>query len=136
MLVTQHACHTALYRMFEQSGVTKVLDQVEFHRLDAGWQQSCGLRRADLLRSISEFTQTGLIVQRAGTEGAVIELTDRGSLQMARRATPFRTFRWSQPIAGLNEALNTASILLRAHWRSRRLARNRGALVRDRRSQA
>lgn len=136
MLVTQHARHTALYRALVQHEVTAALDRVEFHKLDRDWERNCGLRRADLLNSIKELELSGVIVQRLGSEGALIELTDRGALQMPAAASLFRGFRWSQPVDGLLVAINSASILARARKRCSRRSRASGTAIVDRRSRA
>lgn len=136
MLVTRHARHTALYRVMKQQGLRRLFDRVEFHKLDRAWERRCGLRRSDLLISISELTAEGQLQQFPGPEGAVIEVTDRGSLQLQPVLPLFRSFRWSEPLASAREVLDSAITLLRARLRTRRFLRSSLTLVIDRRGRS
>jgi len=133
MLVTRHARHTALYRVMKQQGLRRLFDRIEFHKLDRAWERRCGLRRADLLNSISELVAAGQLLQFPGPEGALIEVTDRGSLQLQPALPLFRAFTWATPLDSLREALHTAITLFRARLRTRRFLRNSLTLVIDRR---
>ncbi len=136
MLVTRHARHTALYRVMKQQGLRCLFDRVEFHKLDRAWERRCGLRRADLLNSINELVAAGQLLQFPGPEGAVIEVTDRGSLQLQPALPLFRTLSWSAPVDELLEILHTAITLVRARLRTRRFLRSTLTLVIDRRGRS
>lgn len=133
MRVTPHARHTALYRMFRRLGVREAGDRIEFHRLDGAWARDCGLRRTDLVDTLSELAISGQIIQSPSPEGTVIQLTDRGSVRLQAPLPLFRALRWADARESLFEAAHTAITLLRARLRSRRLFRLSSTLVVDRR---
>jgi len=136
MHVTLHARHTALFRMLRQLDVRAAGDRVEFHRLDGAWARDCGLRRNDLLATLSEMSISGLITQTPGPEGTVIQLTDRCSLKLAGASPLLRALRWADARETLAEVLHTAITLFRARLRTRRAFRLSATLVVDRRSRA
>lgn len=134
MLVTQHARHTALYRVLREEGVRGVRDSIAFDRLERAWERSCGLRRVDLTASISELVACGAFVQFQGPDGPMLEVSDRGSLPMQPPLLLFREFRWSAPLDSLWRALHSATTLFRARLRMRRFLRRSRTLVIDRRN--
>jgi len=136
MLVTQHARHTALYRVLRGQGVRGVRDRIEFDRLERAWERYCGLRRADLTQSIAELVASGALLQYSGPDGMVLEVGDRGSLPMQSRLLLFREVRWGLPLAGLRQALHSALTLFRARLRTRRFLRRSLTLVIDRRNRS
>lgn len=136
MHVTRHARHTALYRIMKQQGLRRLSDRVEFHKLDRAWERRCGLRRADLLNSIGELTAAGDLLQSSGPEGAVIEVTDRGSRSLQPALPLLHAFRWTRPVDSALQVLHTAVTLFRARLRTRHFLRRRLTLVFDRRSRA
>jgi len=133
MLVTRHARHTALYRVMKQQGLRCASDRVAFHKLDRAWERRCGLRRPDLLNSINELVVAGQLVQVLGPEGAMIEVTERGSRELQSVLPLFRALSWHAPVGALREVLHTAITLLRARLRTRRFLRSTLTLVIDRR---
>lgn len=136
MLVTPHARHTALLRVMRGQGLRGVRDHIAFHTLDRAWERRCGLRRGDLTSSIGDLVASGALLQYPGPEGAVIEVTDRGCLQLQPRLLLFREFRWSAPLASLRLVLHTAITLFRARLRTRRFLRQSRTLVIDRRGRS
>lgn len=136
MRVTLHARHTALYRIFRRLGLGGPRDQVAFHRLDRAWASDCGLRRGDLLATLSEMTISGLITQTSGSEGAVIHLTDRGRLRLQMPLPLLHAVRGGDARETVLEALHTAITLFRARLRTRKAFRLSSTLVVDRRSRA
>ena len=120
MIVTQHARFTAMFRLLRQNDVVDIQDRLPFHRLEQEWQRHCGLRRADLLRTIEEMTLSGVFRQREISEGIAIELTDRGMLKMQRWLRPFGEFHWANPVGALIQQFNTRRVLARARQRTRR----------------
>lgn len=133
MRVTPHARHTALYRLLRQLGVREAGDRIEFHRLDGAWARDCGLRRTDLIDTLSELTISGQITQGPSAEGTMIQLTDRGSIKLLAPLPLLRALRWADARETLFEAAQTAITLFRARLRSRRLFRLSSTLVVDRR---
>jgi hypothetical protein len=133
MLVTLHARHTAMYRLLRQLGLRAAGDRIEFHRLDGSWARDCGLRRNDLINTLSELAISGQITQTPGPEGTVIHVTDRGSLKLQAPLPLLRAIRLADLRESLAEAVQTAVTLVRARLRSRRLFRLSKTLVVDRR---
>lgn len=136
MHVTPHARLTAMYRVLRGQGVRAPGDGIAFHALDQAWERRCGLRRGDLTTSIAELLDAGALRQYPGPQGAVIEVTDRGSLRLQPRWPLFREFRWSQPLTGLRLVLHSAFTLFRARLRTRRFLRQSRTLVIDRRGRS
>lgn len=134
MLVTQHARHTALYRIMRGQGVRGVCDRIAFQQLERVWECECGLRRADLTTSIRELVDSGALLQHPGPDGPVLEVGDRGCLPLQPRLLLLRDFRWTAPLASLALALQSAVTLFRARLRTRHLLRRSTTLVIDRRS--
>lgn len=120
MIVTQHTCHSAFYRLLKKLNIVDTGDQIELRRLDQEWKQSCGLRLADLHRSITDLSLKGLLIRRESDDATkLIQLTEQGSLAVKRNAQFLGDFRWSSPAHSFFEMLNTASTLRRARRRYR-----------------
>lgn len=118
MIVTQHTCHAALYRLLKKMDIVETGDPIELRRLDQEWKQFCGLRLADLHRSISDLSLRGLLIRRdVDDTTTLIQLTEQGSLAVKRNARPLGDFRWSSPAHSFIEMMNTASTLRRARRR-------------------
>lgn len=120
MIVTQHARFTAMFRVLRKNNIVGVHDRWPFHCLDQEWSRDCGLRHADLLRTVDELVLGGGFRLCEISEGFAIELTDRGVLQMQRRPQPSGRFRWVDRISELSQQINTTRVLA---WAKQRISR-------------
>lgn len=118
MIVTREARCIALFRLLHQNGVRGIHNALSFYRLEQSWHSECGLRRADLLRTIEELVLSGSLLRHFGESGMMLELTDRGVIQMQHWLEPFPGFRWTEPLHSLALQLQTRRVLARAHERT------------------
>jgi len=118
MIVTPQACRLALYRLFRQLRIKEARSQFEMQTLVSEWKQSCGLRLADLQRAIAALQLQGRLGRIDRDDGTtIIQLTDRGLMEIQRSSWLLVDFDWSAPIGSLLSGLQSDSILRRARRR-------------------
>jgi hypothetical protein len=82
MHVSQYTRWTAFFRLLRQIGVERVGQWVLAERFEDAWIAHCGLRHDDLRRTLRELVQERALQIHLDTDGAVLELTDRGALML------------------------------------------------------
>ena len=123
MIITQHARHTAFYRLLRELKVVGFHSRIAAHDLKLAWARLIGLRMTDLEDTLEELRARGELTSVANASFPTLNLTDRGVIQMDHLLYPWR-ISWPHPIENFAAQINTQRVLAQVRRRHRQRAKN------------
>ncbi len=123
MIITQHARHTAFYRLLRDLKVVGFHSRIAVNDLKLAWARQVGLRVTDFEDTIEELRARDELICVASASVPTLNLTDRGVIQMNHLLYPWR-ISWPNPIENFAAQIQTQRVLAQVRRRHRQRTKN------------